>query len=179
MEEIPLYYSLIIFHKFLYICNFQSLACIRITWGSDPWRFFSTQIRLRNLNRYQATLIQRASYHTLRNSSHTCAFCLSLPGIELHIVNKKGLTVIRLDVCSFDSESCKSFLNVKVSVCFSKFITVDGPVTSTLGCNALSFSLFFNSLPTHLLHYSVLFIYSFNTFSFYKASCVLGCWMKH
>lgn len=100
-------------------------------------------------------------------------FCLNLPEIELHIINKKGLTVIRLDVCSFDSESCKSFLNVKMRVYFSKFITVDGPVTFTLGCDALSFSLFFNSLPTHLLHYSVLFIYSFNTFFFFLQS-ILG-----
>lgn len=99
------------------------------------------------------------------------AFCLNLPGIEPHIVNKKTLTVIRLDVCSFDSESCKRFLNVKMSVCFSKFITIDDLVTSTLGCNALSFSLFFNSLPTHLLHYSILFIYSFNTFFLLSILC--------
>ena len=160
--------------------HFRSLFIIFHVFSSSLWKYIFWFIFISlNFSLILVNLCVRISYHTLRNTTHTRAFCLNLPGIELHIVNKKGLTVIRLDVCSFDSESCKSFLNVKMSVCFSKFITIDGPVTSTLGCNALSFSLFFNSLPTHLLHYSVLFIYSFNTLFFYKASRVLGCCMKH
>lgn len=173
MEEIPLYYSLIIFHKFLYICNFQSVACIQITWGSDPWRFFSTQIRLRNLNRYQATLIQRASYHTLRNSSHTCAFCLSLPGIKLHIVNKKGLTVIRLDVCALILKVAKAFWMWKwvfVSLNSSQLMVQSPLHLAVMLCHIHSFST-----PCPLICFTIRF-YSFihSTLFFFTKHPV--CW---